>query len=219
MKISKDLYYSLVSTENLRDKVVSWRWHPGLGNLGQKCLNLPHLWCHLQKAKIENLPINTLRVGVRYIRTSISALKTAVFGCFTNTLAPLPIAQESCSMAQTANGSASLLDCTRKKLLVGGADFLWVTSLSEVALGSFWLMLPDLGPNLYPKYFAEVFIGYGSGTQVTEAPLQHFTNTLKWWFVIWSDSRAVVSFHCCITIAVVRLLNMIRKSSVCNNAC
>jgi len=33
-----------------------------------------------------------------------------------------------------------------------------------------------------------------------------------------SDSSAVVSIHCCITIAVVRLLNTTRKSSVCNNA-
>jgi len=45
--------------------------------------------------------LNTLRAGVRYIRTSISALKTAVFGCLTNALAPLPIALESCSTAQT----------------------------------------------------------------------------------------------------------------------
>jgi len=54
------------------------------------------------------------------------------------------------------------------------------------------------------------------GTQATGAVLQHFTNTMKW-FVIWSDSSAVVSVHCCITIAVVCLLNTISKSSVCNN--
>jgi len=36
--------------------------------------------------------------------------------------------------------------------------------------------------------------------------------------VVWSDRSAVVSFHCCITIVVVRLLNTISKSSVCNNA-
>jgi len=60
------------------------------------------------------------------------------------------------------------------------------------------------------------FCGYD--TQVTEALLQHFTNTLKRWFVVWSDSSAVVSVHCCITIAVVRLLNTISKSSACNNA-
>jgi len=39
---------------------------------------------------------NTLRAGVRYIRSSISAKKTAVFGCLTNALAPPPIALESC---------------------------------------------------------------------------------------------------------------------------
>jgi len=50
------------------------------------------------------------------------------------------------------------------------------------------------------------------------ALLQHFTNTLKRWFVVRSDSSAVVSVHCCITIAVARLLNTISKSSVCNNA-
>jgi len=45
--------------------------------------------------------ITTLRTGLRYIRTSISAQKTAVFGCLTNALGPLLIALESCSMAQT----------------------------------------------------------------------------------------------------------------------
>jgi len=33
----------------------------------------------------------------------------------------------------------------------------------------------------------------GCGTQVSEALLQHFTNTLKWWFVLWSESSVVVS--------------------------
>jgi len=47
------------------------------------------------------LGINTLRAGVRYIHTSISAYKTAVFGCLTNALAPSPIALESFSRAQT----------------------------------------------------------------------------------------------------------------------
>jgi len=40
--------------------------------------------------------------------------KTAVFGCLTNALAPLHIALEGCSAAQ--NGSASLVDCNRKKI-------------------------------------------------------------------------------------------------------
>ena len=43
---------------------------------------------------------NTSRAGVRYIRTLISAEKTAVSGCLTNALAPPPIVLESCSMAQ-----------------------------------------------------------------------------------------------------------------------
>ena len=42
----------------------------------------------------------TLRAGVRYIRTSISAKKTAVLCCLTNALAHPPIALESCWMAQ-----------------------------------------------------------------------------------------------------------------------
>jgi len=25
---------------------------------------------------------------------------------------------------------------------------------------------------------------YGCGTQLTEVLLQHFTNTLKWWFIV-----------------------------------
>jgi len=45
--------------------------------------------------------LNTLAAGLRYIRTSISAYKTAVFGCLTNALAPPSIALESCSTAQT----------------------------------------------------------------------------------------------------------------------
>jgi len=45
--------------------------------------------------------LNTLAAGLRYIRTSISALKTAVFSCLTNVLAPPPITLKSCSRAQT----------------------------------------------------------------------------------------------------------------------
>jgi len=45
--------------------------------------------------------INTYRAGLRDIRTLISAKKTAIFSCLTNALAPLPIALESCSTAQT----------------------------------------------------------------------------------------------------------------------
>jgi len=43
---------------------------------------------------------NTLRAGLRYIHTSISAEKTALFGCLTNAIAPPLIALESYSRAQ-----------------------------------------------------------------------------------------------------------------------
>ena len=47
-----------------------------------------------------------------------------------------------------SNGSASLVDCTRKKnFLLGGCGFFVSDVISEVVLGSFWLMLLDLGPN------------------------------------------------------------------------
>jgi len=45
--------------------------------------------------------INTLRDGIRYIHTSILASRKAVFVYLTNALAPMPIALESCSRAQT----------------------------------------------------------------------------------------------------------------------
>jgi len=78
--------------------------------------------------------------------------KPAVFGCFTNTIAPSPIELESCSSAQTHRPA---LVCTqKKKFLVGGCEFFVSDVISEVVLGSFSLMLPGLGPKLYPKYFA-----------------------------------------------------------------
>jgi len=43
----------------------------------------------------------TYRAGLQYIRTWISAYKTAAFDCLTNALAPPPIVLESCSTAQT----------------------------------------------------------------------------------------------------------------------
>jgi len=47
-----------------------------------------------------------------------------------------------------SNGSASLVDCTRKKnCLVGVCGFFVTDVISEVVLGSFWLMLPGLKPN------------------------------------------------------------------------
>jgi len=50
---------------------------------------------------VHAIVLNTLRTGVTYIRTWISAQTTAVFGCLTNALARPPIALESCSVAQT----------------------------------------------------------------------------------------------------------------------
>jgi len=47
-----------------------------------------------------------------------------------------------------SNRSASLVDCTRKNFfLVGECRFFVTDVISEVVLGSFWLMLPGLGPN------------------------------------------------------------------------
>ena len=49
---------------------------------------------------------------------------------------------------KSSNGSASLVDCTRNKnFLVGGCGFFVTDVISEVVLGSLWLMLPGLGPN------------------------------------------------------------------------
>jgi len=78
------------------------------------------------------------------------SLKPAVFGCFTNTIAPLPIALESCSKHQD---SANLLVWTQKMFLVGACGFFVSDVRSEVVFGSFWLMLPGLGPNDYAKVF------------------------------------------------------------------
>jgi len=46
-----------------------------------------------------------------------------------------------------SNGSASLVHCTRKKNFCLGVRFFVSDIISEVVLGSFWLMLPGLGPN------------------------------------------------------------------------
>jgi len=45
-----------------------------------------------------------------------------------------------------SNGSASLIDCIRKKIFLVGSCGLFVSDvISEVVLGSFWLMLPGPG--------------------------------------------------------------------------
>jgi len=49
---------------------------------------------------------------------------------------------------KSSNRLASLVDCTQKKLfLVGVCGFFVTDILSEVVLGSFWVMLPGLGLN------------------------------------------------------------------------
>ena len=47
-----------------------------------------------------------------------------------------------------SNGSASLVDCTKKQISwLGGCRFFVTDVISKVVSGSFWLMLPGLGPN------------------------------------------------------------------------
>jgi len=46
-----------------------------------------------------------------------------------------------------SNGSASLVDCTRKKFFGWGCGYFVTDVISEVVLGSFCLVLPGLGPN------------------------------------------------------------------------
>jgi len=71
--------------------------------------------------------------------------KTAVFGCLTNAIAPPPIALENCSRAQTDR--PVFWSALEKNFLVGGCGFFVSDVIGEVVLGSFWLMLPGLGPN------------------------------------------------------------------------
>jgi len=49
------------------------------------------------------------------------SLKSAVFSCLTNAIAPPPIALESCSRAQTDQQSSSLH--SKNTFWLGGADF------------------------------------------------------------------------------------------------
>ena len=73
--------------------------------------------------KNESHHVNTLRTGLRYIRTSISTLKNSSFW--------LPYQRPSSSvdcareLFKGSTESASLVDYTRKKIFwLGGADFL-----------------------------------------------------------------------------------------------
>ena len=103
-------------------------------------------WFWAQKVWKTQVSINTLRAGVRYIRTWISGLKISSFR--------LPYQRPSSSadcareLLNGSNGSPSLVDYIRKKLfLVGVCGFFVTHVISEVVLGSFWHMLPGLGPN------------------------------------------------------------------------
>jgi len=73
------------------------------------------------------------------------SVKTAVFSCHTNAIAPLPFALESCSMAQT--DWPVFYIALKKIFLAGGWGFFVSDVISEVVLGSFWLVLPGVGPN------------------------------------------------------------------------
>jgi len=73
------------------------------------------------------------------------SLKPAVVSCLTNAIAPLPIALESCSRAQT--DWPVIWSAFEKKFLVGVCVFFVTDVISEVVFGPFWLMLPGLGPN------------------------------------------------------------------------
>jgi len=62
---------------------------------------------------------------------------------------PISSADSARELFKVSNGSASLVDCTRKKKFFGWVYGFFVTDIiSEVVLGSFWLMLPGLGPSL-----------------------------------------------------------------------
>jgi len=73
------------------------------------------------------------------------SLKPAVFGCLNNAIPPTLIALESCSRAQT--NQPVFWSALEKKYLVGGCRFFVSDVISTVVSGSFWLMLPGLGPN------------------------------------------------------------------------
>jgi len=47
-----------------------------------------------------------------------------------------------------------------KKIFFGWGLWIFTSDVkSEVVFGSFWLILPGLGPNRRPKYFAEIYVG------------------------------------------------------------
>jgi len=58
MKNSKDPYYSLDFNKNWSQKLALAVGAQGLNDLGWKSLNLPHLWHHPKKTRVQNFPIS-----------------------------------------------------------------------------------------------------------------------------------------------------------------
>jgi len=68
----------LVSTKNLSQKIGSWRWWLQWC-LGQKCANLPQLWCHPQKLKVQNFSIEKkLNKKTSYIFRGFQQLSSTI---------------------------------------------------------------------------------------------------------------------------------------------
>ena len=75
-KGSKEWDFSLVCTKNVSEILVLCGWDPGPDNLGQKCLNIPHLWRHPQKTqilkKIFSLQTTRLTESFQSLNSSLS---------------------------------------------------------------------------------------------------------------------------------------------------
>jgi len=93
--------------------------------------------------------LNTLRASPQYIRTSIL-------------VAQHPSSSADCAreLFKGPNGSASLVDCTRKKIFGWGCGFFVTDVISEVVLGSFlahvaWPRAQPLGQSVSLKFSLE----------------------------------------------------------------
>jgi len=88
--------------------------------------------------------INTLRAGLRYIRNWISAWKSSLWLPHQHPSSSADCARE---LFKSSNGSASLVDCTRKKFFCWWARIFcdWRHKWSSFRV--IWLMLPGLGSN------------------------------------------------------------------------
>jgi len=81
---------------------------------------------------------------------AILAKNTAVFGCLTNALAPPPICARE--LFSGSNGSASLVDCTLKKIFAWGCGFF----VSDVISGGlFGPGRQPLGGSISLKFLLE----------------------------------------------------------------